>query len=59
MSLRTFIICDGCNEQFESESGYAPDQWRSIEVVTRGKLGSAKQYDVCPDCYLRIVDVVR
>ena len=58
MSLRTVLICDGCNEQFESESGYPPDQWRYIEVMIRGKLGSAKQYDVCQNCHMRIMDVI-
>ena len=55
MSSKTVWICDGCNESSE----YLPNQWKRMDVWSHGVIGDGKQYDLCPDCYLRIMDVVR
>ena len=55
MSSKMVWICDGCGKR----SGYPPNQWKSMDVWSHGVIGDKKQYDLCPDCYLRIMDVVR
>ena len=54
MSSKTVWICDGCNESSE----YLPNQWKRMDVWSHGVVGDKKQYDLCPNCYLRIMDVV-
>ena len=54
MSSKMVWICDGCNKH----SGYPSNQWRLMDIRPYGAIRDKKQYDLCPDCYLRIMDVV-